>query len=222
MPTTNISRLPGRQIPRTATIAPNAPFSFCPTRIAIFVAFKPGRLWLIDSISTNSLSLSHCCLLTRLPRRYGTTPPKLVAPIVRNSRNMRAIETPPALNSSIFRNSGSASESLMALRSRPLEAVHHGGLGHAERKPVFYLVLQRDVELGDELLLLFRDILLSVELDLKGELPHQRQVFATGPPQRDIAFGEHALAEVQFSQREKYFLDNPSIHQLDAFAAGFL
>jgi hypothetical protein len=58
----------------------------------------------------------------------------------------------------------------MALWSCPLEAVHHSGLGHAERKPVFYLVLQRDVELGDELPLLFRDVLLSVELDLKGEL----------------------------------------------------
>src|SRR4029077_851661 len=221
-PAMNISRPPGRQIPRTATIAPNAPFSFCPTRMAMFVAFKPGRLWLIDSISTNSLSLSQACLLTRLLRRYGTTPPKLVAPIVRNSRNMRAIETPPALNSTLFRNSGFASTSLMGLRSRSLEAVHHAGLGYAKRKPVLYLALQHDVELDDKLFLLFRDVLLSVELDLEGELPHQRQVFTAGPPQRDVAFGEHALAEVQFSQREKYFLDNPSIDQLDALATGLL
>ena len=62
----------------------------------------------------------------------------------------------------------------MALRFRPLEAVHHRGLGHAERKPFLYLMLKRELELGDELFLFCRNILFSSELDLEGEFADQR------------------------------------------------
>src|SRR3974390_2854608 len=102
-------------------------------------------------------------------------------------------------------------DSLMALRPDPLEAVHHGGLGHAKRQPSLDLELERDVELSHQLFLLLRDIFFAVELDLKGELSHQRQVLATGAPQGDVAFGQHALAEVQLTEREEHLLDDASI-----------
>ena len=35
----------------------------------------------------------------------------------------------------------------MALGLVPLQAVHHGGFGYAEREPVLNLVLQIDIEL---------------------------------------------------------------------------
>ena len=41
----------------------------------------------------------------------------------------------------------------MALGLVPLEAINHASLGNAEREPILYIPLQRDVELGDKLLL---------------------------------------------------------------------
>src|SRR6516225_4839882 len=66
-----ISTPPGRQMPISPAMAPIMPRNFSPTRTAMLVAFKPGRLWLIDS-STNSLSSIQCRFVTRLRWRYGT------------------------------------------------------------------------------------------------------------------------------------------------------
>lgn len=61
----------------------------------MLVAFKPGSDWLIANSSTNSLSLIQWRLATSPLRRYATTPPpKLVAPISRNSTKMSLIGTP--------------------------------------------------------------------------------------------------------------------------------
>src|SRR5580692_159611 len=152
MPTMYINTAPGRQMPMIAAIDPRTPRSLSPTRIAMLVAFKPGRLWLMESISTNSLSSTQCRLVTRLPRRYGTTPPKLVAPMIRNSRNIRPIETSadaiPVSTPCCRMGLTVVTLSLMALRLVSFEAVDRAGLGHAEGKPILDLLLQGQVELG--------------------------------------------------------------------------
>src|ERR1019366_8687684 len=71
----------------------------------------------------------------------------------------------------------------MALGLVPLETVNHACLGHAERKPILDLLLQRYVELRYQLLLLFRHVLFAIELHLEGKLSHQRLVFAARAPQ---------------------------------------
>src|SRR5580704_16449008 len=144
-----MSTAPGRQMPIIAATEPSAPRSLSPTRIAMLVAFRPGRLWLMESISTNSLSSTQCRLVTRLPRRYGTTPPKLVAPMIRNSRKIWPIETSAhAVAESAPRCKASfVAVSLMALGLIPLETVDHARLGHAERKPILDVLLQGYVEL---------------------------------------------------------------------------
>src|SRR5579864_8426903 len=215
MPTTYISAAPGRQMPRIATIEPRAPCSFSPTRIAIFVAFRPGRLWLMESISTNSLSLTQCRLVTRLPRRYGTTPPKLVAPIIRNSRKIWPIDTPAcAIAVSASRCKASFGPlSLMALGLVPLKTVDRARLGHAEHKPILYVLLQGNVELGGQSLLLFGYVLFAIELYLEGELSHQRLMLATGAPQPDVALGNYTFSEVQLTQRQEHLLHDAFVHQ---------
>src|SRR5579864_5850566 len=157
---------PGRQMPMIAAIEPSTPRSLSPTRIAIFVAFRPGRLWLMESIWTNSLSSIQCRLVTRLPRRYGTTPPKLMAPIIRNSRKICPIETSAdAVAESASRCLASlAAVSLMALGLVPLETVDHSCLGHAERKPILDVLLQCYIQLRGQFLLLFSYVPFLIEL----------------------------------------------------------
>ena len=70
----------------------------------------------------------------------------------------------------------------MALGLVPLEAVHHPGLGYAEREPVLHFLLQGDVELRGQLLLLFGDVLFAIELDLESKLSHQRLMLAASAP----------------------------------------
>src|ERR1035441_7735205 len=156
MPTTNMSSPPGMHMPIMPAIAPIAPRNFSPTSTAMFVAFRPGRLWLMDSISTNSLSSIHCRLMTRLLRRYGTTPPKLVAPMIRNSRKIwkTATSAGAVVAPAVVCNPGFAAVSLMALGLVSVEAVRHAGLGDAQRQPVRDIVLQGYVEHGCQLLLL--------------------------------------------------------------------
>src|SRR5258706_8931787 len=161
-----MSNPPGRQIATIAAIEPRAPRSFSPTRTAMFVAFKPGRLWLIESISTNSLSSIQCRLVTRLPRRYGTTPPKLVAPMIRNSRKIWPIETSPTAGTmpEALWTSALAAASLMTLGLVPLQAVNHSSLSHAEGEPRLHVSLESDVKLSGESFLLLGYVFFAVEL----------------------------------------------------------
>src|ERR1035438_9050716 len=224
MPTTNISSPPGMHMPRMPATAPITPRNFSPTSTAMFVAFRPGRLWLMDSISTNSLSSIHFRLMTRLLRRYGTTPPKLVAPMIRNSRKIWKIETSAGavVAPAVVCNPGFASGSLMALGLVSVEAVHHAGLGDAQRQPVRDIVLQGYVEHGSQLLLLVRDRFAASELHLEGELAHQRFMLAARAPQPDVAFGEQPFAEVQLTKRKQHLFHNAPVHQGQFLVSRFL
>src|SRR5579863_403477 len=195
-----MSAPPGRQMPMMAAIEPSAPRSLSPTRIAIFVAFRPGRLWLMESIWTNSLSSTQCRLVTRLPRRYGTTPPKLVAPMIRNSRKIRPIEASDAVAESASGCKTSfVAVSLMALGLVPLETVNHARLGHAEGEPILDVLLQGHVELRGQFFLLFSYVRFVIELYLERKLPHQRLMLAACAPQPDVALGDDAFPEVQLT-----------------------
>src|ERR1019366_4505873 len=215
MPTTNMSSPPGMHMPIMPAIAPIAPRNFSPTSTAMLVAFSPGRLWLMESISTNSLSLIHCRLMTRLLRRYGTTPPKLVAPMIRNSRKIWKTETSAGvlMAPAMVCNPGFASVSLMALGLVSVESVHHAGLGDAQRQPVRHIVLQGYVEHGCQLLLLLSNTFSAIELHLEGELAHQRFMLAARAPQPDVAFGEQPFAEVQLTKRKQHLFHNAPVHQ---------
>src|SRR5271166_2437189 len=202
MPTTNMSRAPGRHIPKMPAIEPIAPRNFSPTSTAMLVAFKPGRLWLMESISTNSLSSTQWRLVTRLSRRYGTTPPKLVAPMMRNSRKIWKTETAAgaAVAPAVVCSAGFPPGSLMALRLISVEAVHHCCLRNAQCQPVLHVLLQGNVELRGQLLLLVADAFSLIELHLEGELAHQRLMFAAGAPQPDVTLADQPFAEVQLTK----------------------
>src|SRR5450631_2742140 len=210
-----MSTAPGRHMPMTPATEPITPASFSPTSTAMLVAFKPGRLWLMESISTNSLSSTQCRLVTRLSRRYGTTPPKLVAPMIRNSRKIwkteasaGAVEAP-----AVVCNAGTGSVSLMALGLVAVEAVHHAGLGDAQRQPVRHIILQGDVELGGQLLLLVGDIFAACELHLEGEFSHQRLMLAAGAPYPDVTLADQPFAEVQLTKRKQHLFYDAPVHQ---------
>src|SRR5580658_2959568 len=210
-----INTAPGRQMPMIAAIEPRTPRSLSPTRIAMLVAFKPGRLWLMESISTNSLSSTQCRLVTRLPRRYGTTPPKLVAPMIRNSRNIRPIETSAdaVAESASGCKTSFVAVSLMTLGLIPLETVDHARLGHAEGEPILDVLLQGHVELRGQFLLLFSYVRFVIELYLERKLPHQRLMLAACAPQPDVALSDDAFPEVQLTQRQQHLFHNTFVHQ---------
>ena len=65
---------------------------------------------------------------------------------------------------------GFATVSLMALGLVPVETVNHYCFSYAQGKPILPLLLQADVELRYPLLLLFRDAIFAVELQLFVEL----------------------------------------------------
>src|SRR6266481_1568380 len=69
MPITNMMRPPGRQTPAIAAVAPSVPRRRSPASTAMFVEFRPGRLWLMASIWTKVGSSIQPCLSTRLLRR---------------------------------------------------------------------------------------------------------------------------------------------------------
>src|SRR5271165_1544045 len=103
--------------------------------------------------------------------------------MMRNSRNIWATEASAATGATGRASTGGVrAASLMALGLVPLEAINHAGLGYAEREPILYVPLQRDVELGGKLLLLFRYVFSAIELELKSELSHQRLVLAASAP----------------------------------------
>src|SRR5664280_2141058 len=83
----------------------------------------------------------------------------------------------------------SARPSFNTLRSIAVHAVNHSGLGCAERDPVLHVELQRNEELLAQLLCLFVDPPLAIKPGLVGELSHQRPMFASSAPQRDVARG---------------------------------
>src|ERR1017187_7327822 len=224
MPTTNMSSPPGMHMPIMPAIAPIAPRNFSPTSTAMFVAFRPGRLWLMDSISTNSLSSIHCRLMTRLLRRYGTTPPKLVAPMIRNSRKIWKTETSAGavVAPAVVCNPGFAAVSLMALGLVSVEAVHHAGLGDAQRQPVRDIVLQGYVQHGSQLLLLLSNTFSAIELHLEGELAHQRFMLSARAPNHEDAYGGEPFAEVQLTKRKQHFFHNAPVHQGQFLVSRFL
>ncbi len=102
-------------MPTIAATAPDVPRSRCPARIDMFVAFKPGSVLLSDINSRNSTSVSQAFFATSALRRYATTPPpKLVAPICKNTPKISRMETRGGAET---RGAGGATiVSLMALR----------------------------------------------------------------------------------------------------------
>src|ERR1019366_1530563 len=179
MPTAYISSAPGRQMPTMAAMAPSAPRNSSPTRIAMLVALRPGKVWLMARNSTNSLSLIQRRLLTRPFRRKATTPPpKLVAPMSRNSMNISPTEIPRGAaevpSAALGSGAGTAAVSFMALGCVAFQPVNHSCLGCAQRNPLLHVLLQRDEELFAQLLCLIADFFFAVESDLVGEFSHQR------------------------------------------------
>ena len=61
--------VPGRIMPRKAARAPGTWRSLSPTMMLMFVAFSPGRVWLISSALRNSSSSSHRRFSTSISRR---------------------------------------------------------------------------------------------------------------------------------------------------------
>src|SRR5271165_6714505 len=223
MPTASMMAAPGRHMPRTPATAPIQPLSRSPSSTAMLVALRPGRLWLIESSSTNSLSSTQWFFVTRFSRRYGTTPPKLVAPMMRNWRKTsKTVTFARASATNAFSSTGRLFASLMALRCVSFQSVHHCGFRYTQREPVFYLVLQRKVELRRQLFGFVGHQFAERELHLERELAHQLLMLATGAPQADIALAHHALAEVELAQWQQHFLDDALIDQRDFFVTVFL
>src|SRR3974390_3064633 len=218
MPTASMSTPPGRQTPRSPAKAPSQPFRRSPSRIAILVAFRPGRLWLIERSSTNSLSSTQWFFVTRFSRRYGTTPPKLVAPMMRNWRKTsKTVTFARASATNAFSSTGGLIASLMALRCVSFQSVDHCSFRYPQREPVLHLILQRKVELSRQLLGLVGQQFPERELHLEGELAHQLLMLAASAPQADVALAHHALAKVQLAQRQQHFFDDALIDKGNAF-----
>src|SRR5271156_1318526 len=129
--------------------------------------------------------------------------------MIRNSRNISPIETLAAAEVELgtIVTGGVTDTSLMALGLVPLEPIDHARFGHTERKPILYLFLQRYIKLRGKLLLLFGYVLSAIELDLEGELSHERLVLAACAPQRDVAFGNDAFSEVELTKRQEHLLN---------------
>src|SRR3974377_835322 len=216
MPTASMSMPPGRQTPRSPAKAPSQPLRRSPSRIAILVAFGPGRFWLIERSSTNSLSSTQWFFVIRFSRRYGTTPPKLVAPMMRNWRKTsKTVTFARASATNAFSSTGGLIASLMALRCVSFQSVDHCSFRYTQREPVLHLILQRKVELSRQLLGLVGQQFPERELHLEGELAHQLLMLAASAPQADVALAHHALAEVHLAKRQQHFLDDALVHQGD-------
>src|SRR5215472_5032660 len=162
---------PGRQMPQIAARAPAVPRKRSPTRTAIFVAFRPGKVWLMESNSTKVLSSSHWYFVTRLLRKYATTPPpKLVAPITRKVVKIFKTEISPERAggwTSSGPGGGMAETLFVALRCIALQLVDHSRFGRAQRKPVLDILLQGDKELLRPLFDLVVDVFAAIEFDLE-------------------------------------------------------
>src|SRR5208282_6539484 len=99
------------------------------------------------SSSTKPLSSSQPRLVTRPLRRYATTPPpKLVAPISKNSTKICRTEGGVIVAATAGTcAAGVVDASLMALRLISLQPVHHPGLGAPQSDPIFSRLLQRQI-----------------------------------------------------------------------------
>src|SRR5215510_369761 len=218
MPTTNITSAPGRQMPQIAAAAPVVPRSRSPTRIAMLVALRPGRVWLIESSSTKAVSSSQRCLPTRLLRRYATTPPpKLVAPSRRKTRKISPIETVAGrVGSPLMRGS------LVSLGRVALQAIHDAGLGGPERDPVPGHGLQRHEEVLAASLDLGMQLVAAIELGLERVLAHQRLMIAPGAPEGRVGLGLDSLSEIQPAEVEQNLLHDHLVDELEPIGARHL
>jgi len=77
------------------------------------------------------------------------------------------------------------------------QPVYHPGFSNALSQPICDFVLQGDEKLRHQSLGFFGNGFSTRELYLEGELSHQGPMLAARPPQRNIAFGDLSLAEVQ-------------------------
>ena len=102
----------------------------------MLVAFRPGRLWLMESSSTNSLSSTQWFFVIRPSRKYGTTPPKLVAPIMRNWRKMSKTVT-------LDRAAATSSFSLPIVGIASFIALDYGLLLHQKKGLVGTVIIDR-------------------------------------------------------------------------------
>src|SRR5271156_1993846 len=217
-PTANMISAPGRHMPARAAIAPVTPRSRCPTSTDMFVAFRPGSVWLMESNSTNWSSSSQPCLVTRLARRYGTTVPKLVDPSNRKAPKISRMVAPPAdapdcCALTLGSTAPAPEVSFMALGFVAVQTINHSRLGGSERNPVLRRVLQRDEKLLAALFGLVVNFLFAFKLALVGKLSHQGHVFSAGPPQRHVGLCHDSFAEIQLPQFQQHLFDDGVVHQ---------
>src|SRR5215510_5677750 len=202
MPSAMITSVPGRIMPRKATRAPGVRRSRSPTRMLMLVAFNPGKVWLISSAPRNSSSSSQRRFSTSISRRYATTPPpKLVAPMKRKVRKMAPSETGP----------GGASLTV-GHRGVPVP-VDHAGLGRVRLHPLPRRQLKGLEELLRPLLGLVMQLLVALELALKGELTDQRNLWAPVAPDGDVGLGAEPVAEVHLADVGQHLLGGQRAHQ---------
>src|ERR1700687_1546121 len=150
MPMTNMMRPPGRHIPAMAAAAPAVPRRWSPASTAMFVEFRPGRVWLIATICTNvSSSTQRRFSITPCRRKATTPPPKTVAPNTRNAKTLSPSDTLPGdAGSPVTCRVPRGVTSFVGLGRVALEAIDDAGLGSGERDPV----VPEGLHAGEELL----------------------------------------------------------------------
>src|SRR5579863_5607147 len=133
--------------------------------------------------------------------------------MVRNTRKMCAMGTRPAPPAS-----GDAA-SLMGGRRVAVESIDHRGLGDAEGKHPDKVLLQGDLKFGRKLSGPGRNLLALGKLRLEGEFTDKRLMLAAGAPERDVALGKHAPAEIERAEGQQHFLDDAIVDNGDTLLA---
>src|SRR6516225_7341306 len=103
----------------------------------------------------------------------------------------------------------------MRLGRIALEAVDEPGLGGAEGEPVAPGLLKFNKELPTAVDLLFVQFVATLEFDLERVLAAHRTVRAPLAPDGDIRLCGVPMAEIQYSEILKNFLDDGLVHQFD-------
>src|SRR5262249_41683713 len=96
----------------------------------------------------------------------------------------------------------------------PIQPINQASLGRAERDPAAQRALQADEEFFEQSFRLARQLTIATELDLKRVLGNKRHVLAARTPERDIGVRHDTLAEIQLSNGQQEFFDDPFVDEL--------
>ena len=110
----------------------------------------------------------------------------------------------------------------MSLRRIALKPVDEPGLGGAEGEPVAPGLLQCNEELATAVHRLVVQFVAALELGLEGEFTAHRMVSAALAPDRDVRFGGHSFAKVQYPEVLQHLLDDGLVDQFDPVGVGGL